>query len=405
MIRTVTLGMGLKSLETRGAVRRVAGFFNRVEEEVSSAGFGLRTRRLLLPHLPWHSSRDRQDSLAVIDRTSEFCSEIGIRWFCAPFRIGDTDTAGLTRLGVRVLSRHSNAFVNMDFTDHAGARAKTFLQAADFIRAVSVLSPDGIENFRCGVSFHCGAGGPFFPFSHHAGRNGFSLAPEALPPLVETAESEGRPPETLLPRLGNRLAAFAARLQRTGLAVEAATGMEFKGLDMALAPHPEDPRNSVAHLIECIGAERFGGRGTAFLTSCLTNLVGRSIQAGGVRPIGFNGVMYSVLEDPRLSFLNAEGPGLSLDALLAYSTLCACGIDMVPLPGDVSRSVLASILLDVAAVSRRYQKPLGVRLLPIPGKKAGELTSFEHDFLCNTRILSPGGAAIQSSFLSRCRVP
>ncbi|MEI8064359.1 MAG: DUF711 family protein, partial [Verrucomicrobiota bacterium] len=47
---------------------------------------------------------------------------------------------------------------------------------------------------------------------------------------------------------------------------------------------------------------------------------------------------------------------------------------------------LASVVLDVAALSTALQKPLGVRVLPIPMKGENEFTEFNMDFLYNTRI-------------------
>ncbi len=58
--------------------------------------------------------------------------------------------------------------------------------------------------------------------------------------------------------------------------------------------------------------------------------------------------------------------------MLLYSTLCGIGLDTIPLPGDISREALAGILFDVAAMSLRLDKPLTARLMPIPGKAAGE---------------------------------
>ena len=43
-------------------------------------------------------------------------------------------------------------------------------------------------------------------------------------------------------------------------------------------------------------------------------------------------------------------------------------------------------MLDVGAMAIWLNKPLGVRLLPIPGKVAGDVTDFQHDFFINTRI-------------------
>lgn len=44
-------------------------------------------------------------------------------------------------------------------------------------------------------------------------------------------------------------------------------------------------------------------------------------------------------------------------------------------------------MLDVAALSMRLcRKQLTVRLMPVPGKAAGELSSFDSPYMCNARI-------------------
>ena len=96
--------------------------------------------------------------------------------------------------------------------------------------------------------------------------------------------------------------------------------------------------------------------------------------------------MFSMLEDSRLGAVSAEPGNMTLDSLLAYATMCGCGIDMVPVPGNISIAEIASLMLDVAAVALKLNKPLGIRLLPVPGKSAGEMTAFNHDFLHNTTV-------------------
>jgi hypothetical protein len=45
-------------------------------------------------------------------------------------------------------------------------------------------------------------------------------------------------------------------------------------------------------------------------------------------------------------------------------------------------------LLDVACLGQRLDKPLTARLMPVPGKKAGEMTSFDFPFFVNSRIMA-----------------
>ena len=94
-----------------------------------------------------------------------------------------------------------------------------------------------------------------------------------------------------------------------------------------------------------------------------------------------------VLEDTRLAQLWAEG-ALSMDQLLAYSAVCGTGLDTVPLPGDVTAQQLARIIGDVASLSAKLSKPLTARLLPVPGGKPGDHTTFNDPNLVNT-VLQP----------------
>ena len=87
----------------------------------------------------------------------------------------------------------------------------------------------------------------------------------------------------------------------------------------------------------------------------------------------------------------AEGT-FNLDSILAYSAVCAGGVDTVPLPGDASEEQIAKILGDVAWLAHRWNKPLAARLLPAPGKRAGEETTFSGGMLVKTTIQGMPGS-------------
>ena len=61
---------------------------------------------------------------------------------------------------------------------------------------------------------------------------------------------------------------------------------------------------------------------------------------------------------------------------------------MVPLPGDATPEKLCPVLLDIAALALRLEKPLTARLMPIPGKAAGDPTSFNFDYFANSHVLA-----------------
>jgi uncharacterized protein (UPF0210 family) len=67
--------------------------------------------------------------------------------------------------------------------------------------------------------------------------------------------------------------------------------------------------------------------------------------------------MLPVLEDQTLAQRWSEGK-LSIDALLSYSSVCATGLDTLPLPEDVTPDQITRILGDVAALASKWHKPL-----------------------------------------------
>jgi hypothetical protein len=92
------------------------------------------------------------------------------------------------------------------------------------------------------------------------------------------------------------------------------------------------------------------------------------------------------LEDSILAARAEEGL-LTLKDLLLYSAVCGTGLDTIPLPGDTSPEALQAVLLDLAVLAQRLDKPLTARLMPVPGKAAGEQTGFDFAFFANSRIL------------------
>ncbi|NIN51417.1 MAG: DUF711 family protein, partial [Gemmatimonadales bacterium] len=83
----------------------------------------------------------------------------------------------------------------------------------------------------------------------------------------------------------------------------------------------------------------------------------------------------------------AEGL-LSVTDLLLMATLCGAGLDTVPLPGDTDLESLAAVLMDLGALALRHEKPLTARLMPIPGKVAGDEVQFDFPYFADTRVMA-----------------
>ncbi|MGQ0604729.1 MAG: DUF711 family protein, partial [Anaerolineales bacterium] len=126
-----------------------------------------------------------------------------------------------------------------------------------------------------------------------------------------------------------------------------------------------------------------GAHGSMTAAAILTEAIDRA----RFKRAGFNGLFLPVLEDAVLAARAGEGV-LTIKDLLLYSAVCGSGLDTAPLPGEVSAETLATLLLDMAALSLRLNKPLTARLMPTPGKVAGDAVSFDFEFFAPSRVLS-----------------
>ncbi len=198
------------------------------------------------------------------------------------------------------------------------------------------------------------------------------MVAEALQGGAELADVTRRTKETL--------AAHASPVVKLAEDLASDLGVYFGGIDLSPAPDGDD---SIAAAMELAGLGPFGGPGTLALAAAITP----ALQGTGLPTCGYCGLMLPVMEDVVLAQRWAEGR-LGLDQLLAYSAVCGTGLDTVPLPGDCSADELANVICDVASLAVRLRKPLSARLLPVPGKRAGDVTDFSSPYLVNTVIKS-----------------
>jgi uncharacterized protein (UPF0210 family) len=138
---------------------------------------------------------------------------------------------------------------------------------------------------------------------------------------------------------------------------------------------------SIAAAIEAFTGARFGSSGTLTAARIIT----AAEKAIPVKQIGYSGLMLPVMEDTLLAQRWAEAT-YDIDSLLAYSAVCATGLDTVPVPGEISVEQLERIFGDIASLAVKWDKPLAGRLLPVKGKKAGDQTEFQDPSLFNTKL-------------------
>ncbi len=241
--------------------------------------------------------------------------------------------------------------------------------------------PDPFNNLQFCVSANVGPNVPFFPSAYHLSEKpSFSLALEMADEVISVIEASN----TLKDAQLNLLAKFNEiydNLTKIAEKVGRNFNIEFKGIDFSPAPYPTIEK-SIGTAIEKLGIEYFGANGTLTAVALIKN----SIPINKEKVIGFSGFMQPVLEDFILSKRLSENK-YNLDSLILYSTMCGAGLDVVPLPGDITERELFYILLDICTISVTLNKPLTCRLMPIPGKISGDDVEFDFEYFAPTKII------------------
>jgi uncharacterized protein (UPF0210 family) len=193
--------------------------------------------------------------------------------------------------------------------------------------------------------------------------------------LLAAVKSAGEVDVTGLAETLKRVAFKITRVgELVGREVASKLGVQFGAVDISLAPAPVEGE-SVAEVLEAMGVDAVGSPGTLGALMLLTDSLKKGGAMAASRVGGFSGAMTPLSEDLGMARRAAEGH-LGVWALLAMSAVSATGTDMVPVPGDTPPEVLSSIILDQMAIGVATGKPVGVRLLPIPGAKPGDVVDF-----------------------------
>ena len=90
---------------------------------------------------------------------------------------------------------------------------------------------------------------------------------------------------------------------------------------------------------------------------------------------GLSGAFIPVSEDEGMMEAVAKG-SLTFEKLEAMTCVCSVGLDMIAVPGDTPAETIAAIIADEAAIGVVNNKTSAVRIIPVVGKKAGEMAEF-----------------------------
>lgn len=151
-------------------------------------------------------------------------------------------------------------------------------------------------------------------------------------------------------------------------------GVTFGVVDLSLAPTP-NVGDSVGEIFQSLGLSRIGVPGTTAALAMINDAVKKGGAFASSYVGGLSGAFIPVSEDLNIAE-SARLGFLSIEKLEAMTSVCSVGLDMIALAGDTSAETLAAIIADEMAIGVINKKTTAARLIPVPGKKAGETASF-----------------------------
>jgi uncharacterized protein (UPF0210 family) len=371
---------------------RQAGRFARAAREAFQAtSYEVQTTRLAAP--PFMSYLPQAGLLPALAQTVEkLAAEHGIGYVSlGPAYPDNLESYAASYAAIpAALAATQNAFFAGSLTTPDGRISLPAVRAcAQVIHQAAGITPDGFTNMRFAALANVAAGSPFLPAAYHTGDSpAFAIATEAADLAVQAFRQAG----TLLEAqqaLSTIIEQHAHRLEETAGKLARQFEVRFNGIDFSLAPFPDEAL-SLGAAMEALGVSSLGLHGSLAAAAILAEAIDRA----QFRRTGFSGLLLPVLEDAILSKRAAQGK-LSVKDLLLYSAVCGAGLDTLPLAGDVTPEQLSALLLDVGALAVRLGKPLTARLMPIPGKAAGDLTGFDFAYFANSRVLALEAAPLQ----------
>jgi uncharacterized protein len=181
-----------------------------------------------------------------------------------------------------------------------------------------------------------------------------------------------------LGRIADVIKQTSARLTRAGELVgrEVASLLQlpFGIVDLSLAPTP-NRNDSVGEIFQSVGLPSIGAPGSTVFLALLNDAVKKGGAFASSHVGGLSGAFIPVCEDLSIVAAVADG-SLVLEKLEAMTSVCSVGLDMVPIPGDTTAEMIAAIIADEMAIGVINKKTTAARLIPAPGKKAGDTVSF-----------------------------
>jgi uncharacterized protein (UPF0210 family) len=402
-VRTVTLGLDLQDCSSpvgqhlRDKVRaKIVGHAGDLVRQTAAIerrfGIPVVNRRIAVSPIASVAAGHGRDELVRVARTlDEAAGEVGVDLlggFSALVHKHTTPTASaLIDSLPEALSATQRVCASLNVAStKAGINMDAVLHAGRTVRAIADADADA-HGFACAklvVFANMPDDNPFMAGAVHGqgeadavvniGVSGPGVVKRALQRLIDEAGAE----HLTLADVAEEIKITAFRITRVGELIgrELAhrLGVAFGIVDLSLAPTPK-VGDSIGEILQTMGVVEVGAPGSTAAIALLNDAVKKGGAFASSSIGGLSGAFIPVMEDATLAQAAADG-SLTLDKLEAMTSVCSVGLDMVAIPGDTPGETIAGIIADEMAIGVSNNKTTATRLIPVPGRAAGEHVSF-----------------------------
>ena len=379
-VRAVTAFVKMDPAKMPAIVVDALRTLRQVRSDLQKAGYEVQTLRIATQPFPDYTrSLTRDQALAFFHDFDQLGVKEDFLPNVGPALLDDADDPASADLLATAMEHATVLHGTVIVAAEDGVHWKSIVAAAHVIKRLGDNGPANAGNFNFAAIAMVLPSTPFYPaaYSWGAGHR-FAIATESANVVMEAFAGTNGDPKLAAQHLRAALEPHLKAIEAVALKAEKTTGWSYAGLDVSAAPLKDV---SIGAAIENLTGAPFGSSGTLTAAAVVTGV----IKNLDVLLTGYSGLMIPILEDATLAKRWGEGR-LTIDDLLAYSSVCGTGLDTIPLPGDVTEAHLAKIIGDMATLAFRLKKPLSARLMPIKGKKAGDQTVFSDPYLVNTTL-------------------
>ncbi len=396
-VRAITLGVSLRDCasssgkESRARIHeklmRIAGNLVRAGGDIAAEyGVPIINKRIAVTPIALVAEPSGETDYAPWAATlDEVATELGVDFvggFSALVQKGMT--AGDERLIdsiPRALAATSRVCSSINLgTTKNGINMDAVRRMGDVVKETARLTADrdGIGCAKLVVFCNAPEDNPFMAGAFHGPGEGEAVLSVGVsgPGVIKAAceQYRGAPLDVLADGIKKTAFKITRMGQLVGQEAARRLGVPFGILDLSLAPTPS-VGDSVARILEEMGLERAGAPGTTAALAMLTDMVKKGGVMASTSVGGLSGAFIPVSEDEGMVAAVRDG-AINLEKLEAMTCVCSVGLDMIAIPGDTSAETIAGIMADELAIGMVNNKTTAVRLIPVPGKKAGEWAEF-----------------------------